>query len=126
MASIVGFAAALLAILVVPGPTNTLLATSGATVGLARSLPLLVCELIGYEAAIAVIRLLMVPVLARSCSSRRYDRAAAPQAGRPHRVTGSMLRRKNLRLGVWPGGIPSTTSALFAVGRPQSRLRFGQ
>jgi threonine/homoserine/homoserine lactone efflux protein len=65
MASLVGFVLALLAILLVPGPTNTLLATSGATVGLVRSLPLLLCELIGYETAIVVIRLLMGPVLAR-------------------------------------------------------------
>jgi|SRR5579862_751898 len=77
MTSIVGFALGLLAILVVPGPTNTLLATSGATVGLARSLPLLLCELIGYETAVAMIRLLLVPVLARMPSGVRLMHALA-------------------------------------------------
>jgi threonine/homoserine/homoserine lactone efflux protein len=77
MASIVGFVFALLAILLVPGPTNTLLATSGATVGFVRSLPLLLCELIGYETAIVVIRLLMGPVLARLPSGMRLMHALA-------------------------------------------------
>lgn len=77
MAGIVGCAVGLLAILVVPGPTNTLLATSGATVGLTRSLPLLICELAGYETAIALIRLLLVPVLARLPSGVRLMHALA-------------------------------------------------
>jgi len=77
MQSTLGFVLALLAILSVPGPTNTLLATSGATVGLARSLPLLLCELTGYETAIAVIRLLLVPVLARIPSGTRFMHALA-------------------------------------------------
>jgi len=77
MTSIVGFAFGLLAILIVPGPTNTLLATSGATVGLSRSLPLLLCELLGYETAIAMIRLLLVPVLARSPGGVRLMHALA-------------------------------------------------
>jgi len=72
MANIVGFVFALLAILLVPGPTNTLLATSGATVGWVRSLPLLLCELIGYETAIVVIRLLMGPVLSRLPNGVRW------------------------------------------------------
>lgn len=77
MASVVGFALGLLAILLVPGPTNTLLATSGATVGVARSLPLLLCELIGYETAIAVIRLLLVPLLSRLPSGVRLMQVLA-------------------------------------------------
>ena len=77
MQSTVGFVLGLLAILTVPGPTNTLLATSGATVGLARSLPLLLCELAGYETAIAVIRLLLVPLLTRMPSGARVMHALA-------------------------------------------------
>ncbi len=53
---------AVLTILGTPGPTNTLLATSGAMVGLRRSLPLLLAELGGYLVAIAVIRLVLGPV----------------------------------------------------------------
>jgi threonine/homoserine/homoserine lactone efflux protein len=53
-----------LAVLGVPGPTNTLLATAGATVGLRRALPLLAAELAGYLLAIGAIRLLLGPVLA--------------------------------------------------------------
>ncbi len=56
------YALAVLTILGTPGPTNTLLATSGAIVGLRRSLPLLVGELGGYLIAIAVIRLVLGPV----------------------------------------------------------------
>ena len=55
---------AVLTILGTPGPTNTLLATSGAMVGLRRSLPLLIGELGGYLLAIAVIRVILGPVVA--------------------------------------------------------------
>lgn len=50
------FAFAVLALLAVPGPTNTLLAGSGATVGISRSLRLLAGELAGYLISIAVLR----------------------------------------------------------------------
>ena len=46
----------MLALLVVPGPTNTLLAGAGATRGVRRSLTLLIGELAGYTIAIAVLR----------------------------------------------------------------------
>ena len=57
------FLAAVLTLLGTPGPTNTLLATSGALSGLRRSLPLLVGELGGYLIAIAAIWLVLAPVL---------------------------------------------------------------
>lgn len=72
-----GFALALLAILSVPGPTNTLLATSGATVGLRRSLSLLPYELLGYASAIIVIRALIAPALTRLPGQARLLHALA-------------------------------------------------
>lgn len=50
-------------LLAVPGPTNTLLATSGAGIGIARSLHLLVAELCGYLLAIAFLRLALGPIV---------------------------------------------------------------
>jgi threonine/homoserine/homoserine lactone efflux protein len=50
------FCLAVLTLLAVPGPTNTLLAASGATVGFYRSLPLLLGELAGYNIAIVTLR----------------------------------------------------------------------
>lgn len=47
-----GFALAVLGLLATPGPTNTLMAASGAQRGVLRSLPLLVGELGGYAIAI--------------------------------------------------------------------------
>ena len=52
------------ALLATPGPTNTLLATSGAARGLRNSVPLLAGELLGYLLAIAILRTLIGPVLA--------------------------------------------------------------
>ena len=50
-------------LLAVPGPTNTLLATSGAGIGFARSLHLLVAETAGYLLAIALLRLALGPIV---------------------------------------------------------------
>ena len=58
------FALAVLAVLGTPGPTNSLLATAGATAGLRRSLPLIAAEAAGYTLAILTIGLLLGPVLA--------------------------------------------------------------
>jgi len=54
MTEVVGFVAAVVALLAVPGPTNTLLAASGAMAGVRRSLPLLLGEGAGYTLAISV------------------------------------------------------------------------
>jgi threonine/homoserine/homoserine lactone efflux protein len=52
------------AVLATPGPTNTLLATSGAISGFRRSLPLLDGELGGYLLAIVVLLSLVGPIVA--------------------------------------------------------------
>src|SRR6516165_2698984 len=58
------FVVAAVSLLVTPGPTNTLLATSGASAGLRRSAHLLVAELGGYLLAIALLRALLGPMIA--------------------------------------------------------------
>ncbi len=58
------FALAVLAVLATPGPTNTLLATSGAMVGLQRSLALVPAEAAGYGIAILTLGLVLGPVMA--------------------------------------------------------------
>ena len=57
------FLLAVATILATPGPTNTLMATSGATAGIARSWPLLIAEITGYLIAILVIRAVLAPVV---------------------------------------------------------------
>lgn len=57
------FLLAVLTLLGTPGPTNTLLATSGAGVGVRASLPLLAGELAGYIIAIATVRLVLGPII---------------------------------------------------------------
>lgn len=58
------FALTVLLILGTPGPTNTLLATAGATVGFRRALPLVPAEAAGYLIAILVIGLALGPAIA--------------------------------------------------------------
>lgn len=77
MDSITSFCLALVTVLVVPGPTNTLLATSGATVGLRRSLHLLLFELIGYATAITLIRVFIASVIERLPGETRFIRVVA-------------------------------------------------
>lgn len=57
------FMLAVLTLLGTPGPTNTLLATSGATVGVQRSVRLVVAELAGYLIAVGTIRIVLGPVI---------------------------------------------------------------
>lgn len=61
---VIPFIAACLSLLATPGPTNTLLATSGAEAGWRRSLQLLVAELAGYLLAIGVLRFALGPIIA--------------------------------------------------------------
>jgi threonine/homoserine/homoserine lactone efflux protein len=58
------FTLAVLAVLATPGPTNTLLATSGAMVGVRRSLALVPAETAGYCTAILTLGLVLGPVMA--------------------------------------------------------------
>lgn len=58
------FILAVLSVLATPGPTNTLLATAGATVGVRRAGVMLVGELGGYLVSIAVLRFVLGPVIA--------------------------------------------------------------
>ncbi len=60
------FALAVLTILGTPGPTNTLLATLGATVGFRASLPMVPAEAAGYLIAILTLGLALGPVVAAS------------------------------------------------------------
>jgi threonine/homoserine/homoserine lactone efflux protein len=59
------FCLSVLAILATPGPTNTLLAISGASAGLRRSLIMVPAELGGYVTAILIVGLVIGPVLSR-------------------------------------------------------------
>lgn len=58
------FTLTVLAILGTPGPTNTLLATSGALVGFRRSLPLILAEIGGYLLAILTLHAVLGGLLA--------------------------------------------------------------
>lgn len=58
------FALAVLFILGTPGPTNTLLATSGASIGFRRSLVLLPAEAAGYSISILTLGLVLGPLVA--------------------------------------------------------------
>ncbi len=60
------FILTVLAILGTPGPTNTLLATAGASVGMRRSLGLMPAESAGYLIAILFIGLVLGPIVAAS------------------------------------------------------------
>lgn len=62
--SLLAFIAVCASLLATPGPTNTLLATSGAEIGWRRSAALLAAELLGYLLAIAILRLALGPLIA--------------------------------------------------------------
>jgi threonine/homoserine/homoserine lactone efflux protein len=77
VANSVLFVSSVLVLLILPGPTNTLLGTSGATVGLRRSLPLLLGELSGYLLSILLIQFVLGPAMSRAPSTALILRAAA-------------------------------------------------
>jgi threonine/homoserine/homoserine lactone efflux protein len=64
-------------ILVTPGPTNTLLATAGATAGPHRAARLILAEALGYCISIAAIGFLVRPLVLRDPSIQTYLREAA-------------------------------------------------
>jgi threonine/homoserine/homoserine lactone efflux protein len=57
------FSLALLALMLSPGPTNTLLALGGATLGLRRAMPLIAVALAGYMVVVAPLLLIGGPFL---------------------------------------------------------------
>ncbi len=59
-----GFLLGLIALLAVPGPTNILLATAGATRGWRAAPQLLLAELLSYLTAVAVLGFVLAPVVA--------------------------------------------------------------
>lgn len=77
MAQPVLFVTSVMILLIMPGPTNTLLATSGATVGFQRSTPLLLGELAGYLVSILLIEFVLGPTMSRAPSTALILRAAA-------------------------------------------------
>lgn len=98
------FAAAVLALLATPGPTNSLLAASGAAVGLRRSLTLPLGEIAGYGLAISLLALGLGPAIAArpeiavalkllaslwvsGCAVRLWRQASGGAAIGPLRVT---------------------------------------
>jgi threonine/homoserine/homoserine lactone efflux protein len=99
------FILTVLFILGTPGPTNTLLATAGATVGIRRALPILLGESAGYLISILIIGLLIGPAL-----------AGAPAAAMTLRLmVGVYLLWLAFRL--WKGG------AVLVAGRQAITLR---
>ena len=64
MTEMSAFALAAIALLAVPGPTNTLLAASGAAIGLRPSLRLIPAEISGYLVAIGYLLAVLQPLVA--------------------------------------------------------------
>jgi threonine/homoserine/homoserine lactone efflux protein len=62
----VAFTLASFALLATPGPTNTLLATSGASAGFRRSAHLVVAEMLGYLISITTLSLVIGPLVRAS------------------------------------------------------------
>ncbi len=57
------FAVAVLAVLATPGPTNTLMAVAGATLGMRKGLQLIPAEVAGYLASISLLVFIFRPVV---------------------------------------------------------------
>lgn len=64
MSTILEFTGAILLLLLTPGPTNTLMALAGYSRGIARALPLIVAECVGYLTVIIPVAVLAAPFLA--------------------------------------------------------------
>jgi threonine/homoserine/homoserine lactone efflux protein len=64
MTEMLAFVLAVIALLAVPGPTNTLLAASGAAIGLRPSLRLIPAEISGYLVAIGCLLAVLQPLVA--------------------------------------------------------------
>lgn len=77
MANPLLFVTSVVILLIMPGPTNALLATSGATVGFRRSMPLLLGELSGYIVSIVLIQFVLGPAMSRAPSTALIWRVAA-------------------------------------------------
>ena len=60
------FALAVLAVLATPGPTNTLMAVAGATLGVSKGLKLIPAEVAGYLTSISLLIFIFQPVVAAS------------------------------------------------------------
>jgi threonine/homoserine/homoserine lactone efflux protein len=58
------FALAVLAVLATPGPTNTLMAVAGATLGVSRGLKLIPAEVAGYLISLSLLIFIFQPVVA--------------------------------------------------------------
>ena len=86
------FTLAVLAVLGTPGPTNTLLATAGATAGVRRSLPLVPAEAAGYSISVLALGLVLGPAVA----------GAPALAGALRAAVGAYLLLLAVRL--WRGG----------------------
>jgi threonine/homoserine/homoserine lactone efflux protein len=63
MNNTISFSLSVLTLLIVPGPTNTLLAAAGATAGLRRSLALVPAECCGYLLSILAVLLMLGPLV---------------------------------------------------------------
>lgn len=57
------FLAGLVVLLIVPGPTNTLLAAAGATAGLRSAMQLLAAEMLAYLVAVALLGFALAPLV---------------------------------------------------------------
>lgn len=74
----IAFLLASAALLVTPGPTNTLLATAGAVTGGRRPVDLLVAEVVGYMISINVMALLILPLIGTSPIANVIVKAGCP------------------------------------------------
>jgi threonine/homoserine/homoserine lactone efflux protein len=86
------FILATFSLLAVPGPTNTLLATSGAGAGVSRSLHLLAAELGGYLTAVVVQRLVLGPLVIASRWQASFDLPSRSVCSISRACSGAIVR----------------------------------